>query len=87
VAALVCLVDALTHYVLKAVLLELLYDPYAEWHMTVSQNEPSVTISSSVIVLSDCYGLGSDCYGLGHDVSLLQAGGGNDLWLRSWCCC
>jgi hypothetical protein len=57
VAALVCLVDVLTlllfvrlcrHYVLKAVLLELLYDDrHAEWHMRV--NEPSAMISSSVM--------------------------------------
>ena len=40
---------------LKAVLLELLTTAHAEWQMKVSQNEPSVTISSSVTWHVDCY--------------------------------
>jgi hypothetical protein len=44
------------YYLLKAVLLECsTTTAHAEWHLRVSQNEPSATISSSVIWHVDCY--------------------------------
>jgi hypothetical protein len=47
VAAVFCLVDALTLLFVRDMSKEA--TAHAEWHMKASQNEPSVTISSSVM--------------------------------------
>jgi hypothetical protein len=58
VAAVFCLVDALTLLFVRDMSKEA--TAHAEWHMRASQNEPSVTISSSVTWHVDCYARGRE---------------------------